>query len=81
MPRGPKLPGPLETVRKLDDCKAMSGTPWPLGLHKLDSKNGLGQATGANALVEAFIPPAKYIEEIDHLSVLVVFVLVVTTHY
>jgi hypothetical protein len=31
----------------------MSGTPRPIGLRKLHSKNGLCQATGADALVQA----------------------------
>jgi hypothetical protein len=50
----------------------MSGTPRPLGLCKLHSKNGLGQATGSNALVVASIPIAEYLEEDGYGAVLIV---------
>jgi hypothetical protein len=66
----------MKTVGKFDDCKAMSGTPRPSGLRKLHSKNGLGQATGANALVVAIILLAEFIEEISHLGVLVLSILI-----
>jgi hypothetical protein len=62
----------MKTTGYLDDSKAMSGTPRPWGLRKLHCKNGLGQATGANALVAARIHCAEFIEEAGHVGVLVV---------